>query len=106
MIYLPDFTCPHCGQKADIVEEEACPTSNVIEEFCRVEWGKKWGKNEDDEWASRAEINFGPREVHEPDVSNPTWHCSECNKEIDSDILTGTELFNWLYEKGMLLKGK
>jgi hypothetical protein len=102
MFYTINFTCPSCGKETAVIEEESCPVANEVTNLEITSW-------EDDESgnfvkAIAVEADWGPREVHEPDFSEPYWVCSRCLELLDSDIKDHADLFNWLYQRGMVQK--
>jgi hypothetical protein len=95
-----NFICPYCHESAEVQEEELCPVSNSVNSFEVVGWSTD--KDGNNFIADDVEVDWGPREVHEPDISEPYWVCSRCLEVIDEDIKTHADLFNWLYKRGML----
>jgi hypothetical protein len=98
-MYTINFICPHCHEETGVVAIEYCPVANEVLSFEVVGYeGNAKGSWEADE----VEVDYGPRDVHEPDSYNSHWYCSKCLDEIDPEIESDADLFNWLRERGML----
>ena len=98
LIYIPAFVCPHCGKLSDVLELEYCPVVNAVTQFELLSY------EEETEFAYEVEMDWDEREVWEPDRSKPIWICQSCFDEIDENIKTKEDLFNWLKERNMLEK--
>ena len=96
-----NFTCPHCGRPANVVEEEVCPIQNIVYSFDIDSW---IGTDDIVEEACDASPILGLPKIIEPDVSHSVWICSECNSIIDEDIRNYTQLFNYLLKNKMVIK--
>jgi hypothetical protein len=113
-VWIPEFKCPYCGSEKGILEMEECPVSWSVEGFEIACWSgeaeelvdynktlNEW--EETTEWEAEAvDIDYGDREVNEPDISEVYYCCASCLTHLDSDLLYPADLFRWLKERNML----
>ena len=80
--FYVDFTCPWCGRKAKVIEEEVCEVRhNEVKEFYVESWEKDEGT------ADEAEAHLAKTTIHPPDTQQTWWVCSECIRQRNGESL-------------------
>jgi hypothetical protein len=94
-----NFTCPHCKKDAGIYAEEWCPITNDVRSFEIAGW-------EEDEAGNfvssqDVDVDWGKSGIGEGEGSE-AYFCDSCREEVDEDLHNKEQLFNWLFQKGMV----
>lgn len=96
-----DFTCPppHCKEEANIYAEEWCPIINDVRSFDI----DGWEEDTDGNIVGSQDVNvdWGKSDIHEGEGSE-AYFCDGCQEEIDDLLHNKEQLFNWLFQRGMV----